>query len=444
MYLPPSVCLCMQMLEQAGFQAYAVGGCVRDALLGIEPHDYDLCTNALPEQMRRVFARYPLVHNGEKHGTIGVVIDHSMIEITTFRTEGGYRDSRHPDWVKFVSRVEEDFARRDFTVNAMAYSPDRGVIDPWGGKTDLQNHILRSVGDPVTRFTEDALRILRCIRFALRFSLTPDPETLDAMFRLAPRLDNLAAERVFDELCKLILLANSDDLLRFAPILTQVIPELRPCIGFQQHSPHHAYDVFTHIAHVVEATPPELPLRLAALLHDAGKPDCYIFGTDSHGHFPGHAKVSAQIADSVLHRLKAPTALREQVVFLIDHHMTPMEPDKRILRRRLGRYGIENTRLLLTLQEADMGSKGTGITDSMEQFPLLRRLVDELLDEDACLTVKDLAIDGRDLMALGFAPGPKVGACLNNLLSLVQDEALPNDRDALLSKAKEYLSEESV
>ena len=444
MYLPPSVFLCMQMLEQAGFEAYAVGGCVRDALLGIEPHDYDLCTNALPEQMCRIFDRYSLVRSGEKHGTVGVVIDHSVIEITTFRTEGGYQDSRHPDWVRFVTTVEEDLSRRDFTVNAMAYSPARGYIDPWGGKADLQNHILRSVGDPVTRFTEDALRILRGIRFALRFSLTPDAATLDAMFRLAPRLDMLAAERVFDELCKLILLADATDLLRFAPILTQVIPELRPCVDFQQHSPHHAYDVFTHIAHVVGATPRSLTRRGAERLRDSGKPDCYIFGTDLHGHFPGHAKKSAQIADSVLRRLKAPTALREQVVFLIDHHMTPMEPDKRILRRRLGRYGIENTRLLLTLQEADMGSKGTGITTGMEQFPLLRRLVDELLDEDACLTVKDLAVDGRDLLALGFAPGPKMGQCLNALLALVQDDVLSNEKEPLLTKAKEFLTEGSL
>ena len=444
MYLPPYVLPCMQALEQAGFEVYAVGGCVRDALLGITPHDYDLCTNALPEEMRRIFNGYPLVRSGEKHGTIGVVIDQNVVEITTFRTEGGYQDSRHPDWVRFVTTVEEDLSRRDFTVNAMAYSPRTGFVDPWGGQNDLKKHILRAVGDPSTRFAEDALRILRGIRFALRFRLDVDPATLDAMFRLAPKLDNIAKERVFDELCKLLPMATAEDLLCFVPILVQVIPELQECVGFQQHSPHHAYDVFTHIAHVVETVPPELPLRWAALLHDTGKPDCYIFGTDGHGHFPGHAKKSAQIADEVLRRLKAPTALREQVVFLIDHHMTPMEPDKRLLRRRLGRYGIDNFRMLLTLQEADMGSKGTGITTGMEQFPLLRRLVDEILDEDACLTVKDLAVDGRDLMALGFAPGPIIGTCLNNLLSLVQDDVLPNTKDALLAKASKLLTEESV
>ena len=444
MYLPPSVCHCMQMLEQAGFESYAVGGCVRDALLGITPHDYDLCTNALPADMCRIFDDYTLVRSGEKHGTVGVVMDCSVIEITTFRTEGGYEDSRHPDWVRFIANVEEDLSRRDFTVNAMAYSPRTGFVDPWGGQNDLQNHILRCVGDPATRFAEDALRILRGIRFALRFHLQVEEATLHAMFHLAPKLDALAKERVFDELCKLLPLATAGDLLRFVPILVQVIPELKDCVGFQQHSPHHAYDVFTHIAHVVEATPRSLPLRWAALLHDTGKPDCYIFGEDGHGHFPAHAQKSAQIANSILHRLKAPTVLREQVVFLIDHHMTPMEPDKRILRRRLGRYGIENTQYLLTLQEADMGSKGTGITDGMEQFPLLRRLVDEILDEDACLTVKDLSVDGRDLMALGFVPGPKIGICLNKLLSLVQDDLLPNEKASLLSKAAEFMKEESL
>ena len=444
MYLPPSVAACMQALEQHGFEAYAVGGCVRDALLGITPHDYDLCTDALPEDMRRIFDRYPLVRSGEKHGTVGVVMDHNVIEITTFRTEGGYQDSRHPDWVRFVTRVEEDLARRDFTVNAMAYSPRTGFVDPWGGQKDLNDHILRAVGDPATRFSEDALRILRGIRFALRFRLDADPATQEAMFRLAPKLDNIAKERVFDELCKLLPLATAEDLLRFVPILVQVIPELKACVGFQQHNPHHAYDVFTHIANVVEATPPELPLRLAALLHDAGKPACYIFGTDGYGHFPGHAKESSRIANAVLHRLKAPTALREQVIFLIDHHMTPMEPDKRLLRRRLGKYGIENVRMLLALQKADMGSKGTGVTTGMEQFPLLRRLVDEILDEDACLTIKDLTVDGRDLMALGFAPGPKIGVCLSKLLSLVQDDVLPNEKGPLLAKAKEFLTEESL
>ena len=438
MYLPRSVSQCMQALENAGFEAYAVGGCVRDSLLGITPHDYDLCTNAMPEQTCQVFQGYSLVRSGEKHGTIGVVTDDGVVEITTFRTEGDYQDGRHPGWVHFVPTIQEDLSRRDFTVNAMAYSPRTGLVDPWGGQADLQQKILRTVGDPTLRFTEDALRILRGVRFAVRFGLTPQPETMEAMFRLAPLMDNLARERVFDELCKLLLLVNAEDLLYYTPVLVQAIPELAPCVGFQQHSPHHAYDVFTHIAHVVEAAPKDLALRWAALLHDTGKPGCYILGSDGRGHFPDHARHSAQIADRVLHRLKASTALREQVVFLVSHHMTPIEPERRIVLRRLSRYGTDSLLALLDLQMADMGSKGTGISNGMGHFRQIRQLIADLLAEQACLQIKDLAVDGGDLIALGYTPGPALGKCLEHLLNLVLDEEIPNEKDVLLQAAKNH------
>ena len=438
MYLPRSVSQCMQALENAGFEAYAVGGCVRDSLLGITPHDYDLCTNAMPEQTCQVFQGYFLVRSGEKHGTIGVVTDDGVVEITTFRTEGDYQDGRHPGWVHFVSTIQEDLSRRDFTVNAMAYSPRTGLVDPWGGQADLQQKTLRTVGDPTLRFTEDALRILRGVRFAVRFGLIPQPETLEAMFRLAPLMDNLARERVFDELCKLLLLVNAEDLLYYTPVLVQAIPELAPCVGFQQHSPHHAYDVFTHIAHVVEAAPKDLALRWAALLHDTGKPGCYILGSDGRGHFPDHARHSAQIADRVLHRLKASTALREQVVFLVSHHMTPIEPERRIVLRRLSRYGTDPLLALLDLQMADMGSKGTGISNGMGHFRQIRQLIADLLAEQACLQIKDLAVDGGDLIALGYTPGPALGKCLEHLLNLVLDEEIPNEKDVLLQAAKNH------
>lgn len=440
MFLPNPVLECMQALEQAGFCAYAVGGCVRDSLLGQIPHDYDLCTDATPNQICEVFSAHSLVRSGEKHGTIGVVIDKAVYEITTFRTEGGYQDSRHPDWVRFVPTVEEDLSRRDFTVNAMAYSPIRRLIDPWGGKADLQNRILRAVGDPATRFSEDALRILRGFRFAVRFSLTPEPETENAMFRLSPLMDKLARERIFDELCKLLPLVQAADLLHFAPILTQLIPELAPSVGFLQHSPHHAYDVFTHTAHVVEAVPPDLVLRWAALLHDVAKPACFTQDTTGRGHFKGHAPEGAKTADAILLRLKAPTALRQQVVFLIEHHMLPLEPDKRLLRRRLGKYGEDTLRKLLTLQQADFSSKGTGNAQDETVFADTERLLDAILQEDACFCIKDLAINGNDLMALGYAPGKKIGACLESLLTQVQDEVLPNEKAALLQAARQFLN----
>jgi len=433
MILPETVKICIGALEGAGFSAYAVGGCVRDSLLGITPHDYDLCTNATPEQTARVFGEYSLVRSGEKHGTIGVVIDRQVIEITTFRTEGGYQDSRHPDWVRFVPTVEEDLSRRDFTVNAMAYSPKCGVIDPFGGQQDLHDRILRAVGDPAVRFTEDPLRILRGVRFAVRFGLVPEKETEKAMYDLAPLMDKLARERVMDELCKLLPLVTAKDLLRYTSVLTAVIPELSPMVGFAQHNHHHAYDVFTHTAYVVEAVEPELHLRWAALLHDAGKPETFTLDEAGCGHFKGHAEKSADIAESVLRRLKAPNALREQVVLLIGNHMLDLTQEKRVLRRRLGKFGEETVRSLLQLQRADFAGKGTG--EQTDEFDRTEALLEEILSEDACLTVKDLAIDGKDLMDLGFAPGPALGACLENLLLLVQNEALPNSKDDLLRAA---------
>ncbi len=437
MFFPEHVRFCMQTLEQAGFQAYAVGGCVRDSLLGLTPHDYDLCTNALPEQTAAVFADYTLVRSGEKHGTIGVATPKEVVEITTFRTEGGYTDNRRPDWVRFVPSLTEDLARRDFTVNAMAYSPREGFFDPFGGQADLKNKILRTVGEPTARFTEDPLRILRGVRFAVRFGLRPETATQNAMFALAGSMEKLAAERIFDELCKLLPLAQAEDLLHFAPVLTAVIPELAPAVGFSQHTPHHRYDVFTHTAYVVAHVKPQLALRWAALLHDIGKPAAFTMDEDGRGHFKGHAAKSAQLAEVVLRRLKAPTALREQVVFLVAQHMNPLEPDKRLLRRRLGQYGEEAVRQLLALQEADFLSKGTA--EESPVFPQILQLLREVLEEQACLTVKDLCVDGTDLLNQGFIAGPAVGACLAYLLQQVQNECFSNQRDRLLEQAKKWL-----
>lgn len=437
MYLPESVLFCIHTLESAGFEAYVVGGCVRDALLGLIPQDYDLCTNALPADICRVFAAHTLVRSGEKHGTIGVVINKEVYEITTFRTEGDYLDSRHPEWVHFVSTVSEDLARRDFTINAIAYSPRHGYIDPWGGQADLHAHILRTVGDPTVRFSEDALRILRGVRFSVRYDLEPDPETERAMFALASTMDKLARERVFSELCKLLPLIHASQLLRFVPVLLQVIPELRPCVGFDQHSPHHIYDVFTHTAYVVESMPTDLALRWAALLHDIGKPDCFLLHEDRQGHFHGHAKLSARMADDILLRLKAPTVLRERVVLLIGQHMTQLIADKRLLRRRLGQYGEECVRQMLALQRGDFSSKGTGSTAEESIFAQIEALLEEVLAEQACFQIRDLQVDGHDMLALGLQ-GRAIGSCLADLLSRVQNEELPNEKAALLKAAERF------
>ena len=438
MVLPAYVAECIAALENAGFEAWCVGGCVRDDCLGLQPADFDLCTSALPEQTEGVFSGCSLVLAGKKHGTVGVVTEGGVVEITTFRTEGTYRDNRHPDWVTFVPNVEADLARRDFTVNAMAWSPSRGFADPFGGQADLQNKVLRAVGDPVQRFREDSLRILRGVRFAVRFGLTVEKKTLAAMESEAGLMENLARERVFEELCKLLPLVTAEDLARFAPILGAVLPPLQAQIGFHQHSPHHAYDIFTHTAHVVEAVPGELPLRWAALLHDIGKVPTFTLDEDGRGHFLGHASLGAEMADTLLRQLKVPNALREQVVALIKHHITRLPEDKKLLRRWIGRLGWELLDKLLTLQEADMGSKGTGKPAEMAQFPHIRALLAEIRQEESCLSLRDLAVNGRDLMAMGIT-GKAIGQTLNALLEQVLDEQLPNDRDALLEAARTLL-----
>lgn len=437
MKLPDYVLGCIDALEGAGFSAYAVGGCVRDWLLGLTPHDFDLCTCALPEQIQQVFADRGLVLAGMKHGTVGVIFPEDVVEITTYRTEGGYTDSRHPDWVRFVDRVEDDLARRDFTINAMAWSPRHGLKDPFGGAEDLNRGILRTVGTPQDRFREDALRILRGARFAARFQLQPEAQTYAAMLQLAPLMEGLARERVFSELCKLLVAASGEDLLRYAPIITQVIPELGPAVGFDQHSRYHAYDLYTHIANVTASVPNELSLRWAALLHDVGKPLTFTLDEQGQGHFYTHAQEGAKLADQILQRLKAPTALREQVVELVEQHMTLLLPQRKMLRRRLSRMGDQQVQRLLELQEADMGSKGTGQhAQKTDHFQQIRLLIDQLLEEDACLTLRDLAINGSDLMQLGVPAGKGLGKLLQSLLDAVLDETLPNEKEALLQAAK--------
>ena len=436
MFLPDYILTCIDALESAGFQAWAVGGCVRDAILGLTPNDYDLCTDALPEQTEAVFSGYPLILAGKKHGTVGVILDHNVVEITTFRTEGDYRDNRHPEWVEFVPDIKEDLARRDFTVNAMAYSPKRGFADPFGGREDLKNKVLRAVGSPFVRFTEDALRVLRGVRFAVRYGLTPDPETEKAMTDLSPRVLTLASERVYSELCKLLPLVKAEDLLRFGPVLAEILPELKPQLGYDQRNHHHSHDLYTHTALVTGSVPPKLHLRWAALLHDTGKPATRTEDEMGEAHYHGHAQVSATMAQEVLLRLKAPTALREQVVDLIDKHMIWFEVSKKVIRRWISRLGFEMFSDLITLQRADCIATGNAGPEELAHFDRIEDFIRQIEAEQACLSLKDLALNGHDLIALGYR-GKDIGLHLNRLLNLVLEEAVPNEKAALTAALQE-------
>lgn len=403
MKLPDEVLYCITTLESAGYSAYAVGGCVRDHLLGLTPSDYDLCTSATPAQICELFSRHELVRNGEKHGTIGVILTGQLYEITTFRTEGGYSDARHPDWVEFVTDIKQDLARRDFTVNAMAYSPDAGFVDPFGGQQDLKFKTLRAVGDPETRFQEDALRILRGVRFSVRFGLTPEEKTLDAMLRCAPLMKQLATERVSSELCKLLPLISTEQLLCYRDVITQIIPEL---------SPAEEQDRYSQTAQVVGSVSQCLPVRMAALLCPLGE----------------------EMADEILLRLKTANALRSQVLKLIRLHTFRLPPEIKQLRHILSEHGDETLRLLIDLQKASCKVNGQDTAD----LEMVALLLDTIRCDGCCLTVKDLAVTGSDLLTLGIEPGPHIGRCMQSLLSLVQDEILPNTKQELLDAAKAF------
>ena len=439
--LPKSVQKCMNRLEKAGYTVYAVGGCVRDSLLGGTPSDYDLCTSATPEEIVRVFENFELVRAGEKHGTIGVIMGGRVYEITTYRTESGYADNRHPDSVVFVDRVEEDLARRDFTVNAMAYHPKTGVVDPFGGQKDLFAGILRAVGDPETRFREDSLRILRGVRFACRFRLQVEPQTEKAMKELAPLMDNLAPERVLGELTQILCAMEQGDLVRFREIMVQAVPELADCVDFQQHNPHHAYDVFTHTDRVLTGTPKDPVLRWAALLHDVAKPLTFTQDASGKGHFYGHAKESARMADEILSRLRASNMLKEQVVFLVAHHMdASIVVDEVVLRKKLSMYGMETLTKVVKLQQADQGGKKKNSRQNADLEKILEILT-KLEKEEGRLQIRDLAVNGHDLMDLGFAPGPDLGKCQQMLLEQVLEGKIPNEKEALLKMASAVLME---
>ena len=439
--IPQHALTVVERLERYGYEAYVVGGCVRDSLMGRCPKDWDVCTNALPEEVLRVFKRFHVIKTGLQHGTVTVMVDKQPVEVTTFRIDGNYTDNRHPDSVNFVSRVEEDLARRDFTINAMAYNPARGLVDAFGGQEDLQARIIRCVGEPDARFNEDGLRILRALRFAARYDFGIETETAFSMHRNRHLLENVSVERIFTELKGILAGEGVLGMMQaFPDIFSIIIPELAPAVGFEQHNPHHCYDVWTHTAHAVQAAPADEVLRLALLLHDIAKPATFTMGEDGKGHFYGHGEKGAEMARDIMLHLKSDTATLQTVVTLVREHDSMLPTTAPGMRRLIGRMGVETIRQLMEVKQADMAAQSTH-ERPQKQATLreARLLLEDVLDEAPAFTVSDLKVNGRDLMELGVKPGPAMGDILKTLLTEVQDELLPHTREAQLARAKELL-----
>ena len=443
MMLPQEVAAALSRLTAAGYEAYVVGGAVRDAVRGLRrTNDWDITTSALPRQVEQVFSDLRCIETGLKHGTVTVVIDQTPLEITTFRLDGTYSDHRHPDAVQFTRSLQEDLARRDFTMNALAYSPRTGLVDLYGGQADLARGLVRCVGQPDRRFDEDALRILRALRFAAVFSMQVEEQTTAAVHRCAPLLQSVAAERVQAELTRLLCGPGAGPILAaFADVLAVPMPELRPLFGLDQRNPHHDRDLWTHTVAAVSAAPADSVLRWAALLHDVGKPDRFTLDSSGVGHFYGHAAHSASIADAILTRLRFDTARRERIVTLIRLHDQPLLPERPAMMRLLHRLGDEAARQLIDLHRADTLAQAPMCQSRLADYDRCAAMLEEILREKACFSLRDLAVNGRDMLALGLQ-GPQVGAALDACLRAVMDGAAPNERAALLTLAQRAAEQE--
>ena len=425
----------MAKLEHAGYEAWCVGGAVRDLLLGREPGDWDVTTNALPENVLELFApdAYP---TGLQHGTVTVGGGRG-VEITTYRRDGVYLDNRRPESVEFTLSLKEDLARRDYTINAIALNLRGEVFDPWEGQTDLANGVLRAVGEAQERFHEDALRIMRGLRFAARLGFAIEDTTAKAIHQCAPLLRNIAVERLRVEMTGLLCGEYvAQILLEYHDVLGIFLPEILPSVGFQQRSHYHCYDVWEHTARAVEAVPKDPVLRWTMLLHDLGKPDTFTVDEKGAGHFYGHFRQSAAKAERILERLRFDNRSKKLILTLVERHDCELPLHERAVRRNLSRYGEEVLRLLLEVKRADNFAQASEFRGRQELISQWEQLLNLELMSSSCFSLKQLAVKGNDLIAIGVT-GKEIGDCLNMLLELVIDEKLPNDRAVLLEYVKE-------
>lgn len=438
--IPDNVSFIIDTFYKNGFEAHIVGGCVRDCVLGRNPNDWDITTSALPEDMQKLFSH--TVPTGIKHGTITIVIGHENYEVTTYRIDGEYSDNRHPDEVIFTDSLKEDLSRRDFTINAMAYNHKSGLVDPFKGLEDIENKIVRCVGDADKRFNEDALRMIRAIRFASQLKFEIGADTFSAISHNHGLIKNVSIERIREELSKILLCEKPSigmNALKDSGLLKYILPEIMRCIDFNQRNPHHDKTVFEHILSVLDSSPSDLVIRLAALLHDIGKPDSFTIDEKGIGHFYGHELKSRDIAESLLKRLKFDNNTIKRVKILVLEHMhryTKLKPAS--IKKFITRVGIENLNDLFELQRADI--KGSASPFDFSSIEYMKDEVQKIISQNQPISVKDLQIDGSDLITLGIKPGKIIGDILNHLLEEVLETPQLNSKETLLELAKKYNS----
>ena len=440
--LPGKVSFIINNLIMHGYEAYAVGGCIRDAILAKNPEDWDITTSATPEEIKRLFRH--TVDTGIEHGTVTVVLDKDTYEVTTYRVDGDYKDGRHPTSVTFTSNLSEDLKRRDFTINAMAYNDNVRLVDEAGGMKDLNRHTIRCVGDPMTRFSEDYLRILRALRFSAQLNFKIEHYTREAMITLAPNLSKISAERIRVELVKLLMSDYPERLIEAQKMgITKVIlPEWDAIVGVVQKNPHHSYNVEEHTLLAIKGIKKDKILRLTMLFHDMGKPQ--VKTTDEKGvdHFIGHGRVSAEIAKNVMLRLKFDKESIKKVMTLVAYHDYPLNVTARGVRRAMHRIGVELFPYYLAVRLADIKAQSSyKKKEKMEKLVGMRTLYHQILQENQCITLADLAIKGQDLIKMGMIPGPDIGKVLNLLLELVLDEPKYNNKEYLLSYSEKLVKE---
>lgn len=443
MDMPKNVDIAINLLQSAGFEAYAVGGCVRDSLLGKTPNDWDITTSAKPEDMKSVFADFHCIDTGIKHGTVTVVIDGEPLEITTFRLDGEYEDNRHPKSVTFTSDLGADLGRRDFTVNAMAYSKMTGTVDLFGGQNDLKNGIIRCVGDPDRRFNEDALRILRALRFASALDFEIEEKTAQSLLKNRALLGNISEERIAKELLKLVCGKGAKRILTdFAPVLFEILPELQPMYKNSHDNPHHCYDIYEHTLIAVESIDPEPTLRFAMLLHDCGKPAVKKFDENGVAHFYGHQRISAEISAQILARLKVSNKFRDEILFLVSNHdRWELYENTEKMPRYLSKFGLDGVLNLLKVMRADVLAQSPEYRYRLDQIADAEEIAKNLAAQKPCLSLSELQINGRTLMDVGIPQGRKLGAVLAQLLDEVIDGVTKNTQEALTTRAREIYSE---